>query len=183
MWITRRELLKLAAGSGLSMALGWRPRFGQASELVTKPIPSSGERVPVVGIGTRNYRGGPDSPEWGEWRATLKAFAELGGVVLDTAPSYGNSETVVGTLMAELGITDDLFIATKVDREGREAGIERMESSFEKLRTDVIDLMQGKASGPGGLGPLFQARTPRAHQRELGRDEEPVGEDQQDDRG
>jgi len=142
MKITRRDLLKLAAGTGLSMTLGWRPRFNQTVELVTKPIPSSGERVPVVGIGTRNYRGGPNSAEWSEWRATLKAFAELGGKVLDTAPSYGNSEDVVGTLMAELGITDGLFIATKVREQGREAGVDSMESSFDKLRTDVIDLMQ-----------------------------------------
>jgi aryl-alcohol dehydrogenase-like predicted oxidoreductase len=142
MKLTRRELLKLGAGSGLSLALGWRPRFALPDDLITKPIPSSGETVPVVGIGTRNYRGGQSSEEWPEWRATLKAFAELGGKVLDTAPAYGNSETVVGTLMSELGITDQLFIATKVGEEGREAGIESMESSFDKLRTEQIDLMQ-----------------------------------------
>ncbi len=62
--------------------------------------------------------------------------------MLDTAPSYGNSESVLGDLIAELGIRDGIFLATKVDRQGREAGLERMEASFDKLRTDRVDLMQ-----------------------------------------
>ena len=58
--ITRREAIKIGAGAGASMFLGWRPLAAQASELITKPIPSSGERVPVVGLGARNYRLQPD---------------------------------------------------------------------------------------------------------------------------
>lgn len=74
--------------------------------------------VPAAGIGTRNFRTGPSVNERAPFKATLQAFVELGGRVLDTAPSYGNSETVVGDLSAEFGITDDLFLVTKVDREG-----------------------------------------------------------------
>jgi aryl-alcohol dehydrogenase-like predicted oxidoreductase len=142
MRISRRELVKLWAGAGASFMLGWRPRFWQESPLIHRAIPSTGETVPAVGIGARNYRVGPSATERAPFKATLRVFAELGGKLVDTAPSYGNSETVVGDLVAELGTRDDLFLATKVDREGREAGIERMEASMRFLRTDRIDLMQ-----------------------------------------
>ncbi len=145
MKLTRRELLKLGAGAGLSLVAGWRPgRPGSSwqGELITKKIPSSGEAIPVVGIGMRDYRVGPSAEERAPYKATLRVFAQLGGKVLDTAPSYGNSESVLGDLMGELGIRDRVFLATKVDREGREAGLERMEASFAKLRADRVDLMQ-----------------------------------------
>ncbi len=142
MTLTRRELLKLGAGAGLSLAVGWRPALGRGSEPLTKPIPSSGEMVPVVGLGMRNYRVGPTPEERAPFKATLKVFAELGGKVLDTAPSYGNSESVLGDLMGELGFRDQVFVASKVDREGRDEGIARMEESFQKIKTDRIDLMQ-----------------------------------------
>ncbi len=142
MKLSRREVVKLGIGTGASLVLGWRPAFGQAPSLILRPIPSSGETVPAVGIGTRDYRVGPSTAERAPLKATLKAFAEQGGTVLDTAPSYGNAESVVGDLVAELGIRDDLFLATKVDREGRQAGLERMERSMRLLRTDSIDLIQ-----------------------------------------
>lgn len=147
MSFTRRDLLKLGGGAGLYLAIG--PRGGPdprrhrrpAPELLTRRIPSSGEEVPAVGIGTRDYRvaaGGDFAP----YKETLETFYKLGGKLLDTAPSYGNAESVLGRLLAELGIGEEVFLATKVDRVGREAGIARMEASFEKLRTDHIDLMQ-----------------------------------------
>ena len=142
MKLTRRQWLKLSAGAGLSLAVGWRPRLARTEDLIQKRIPSSGEAVPAIGIGTRNYRVGSSAAERAPYRATLQTFAELGGKLIDTAPSYGNSESVLGDLIADLGIRDRLFLATKVDREGRDAGIERMEASFQKLRTDRIDLMQ-----------------------------------------
>ncbi len=104
-------------------------------------IPSSGERVPAVGIGMRNYR-----TDWveeeGQYRRTVEVFHQMGGRVLDTAPSYGDSESNLGRILEELGIREDMFIATKVDREGREAGIERMEASLDRIGTDYVDLMQ-----------------------------------------
>jgi aryl-alcohol dehydrogenase-like predicted oxidoreductase len=74
-------------------------------------------------------------------RQTLEVFHRLGGRVLDTSPNYGNSETVLGALLPDMGIRDDVFIATKVDREDRESGAQRMESSFQRLGGN-IDLMQ-----------------------------------------
>jgi aryl-alcohol dehydrogenase-like predicted oxidoreductase len=141
MELSRREMLQLGAGAGAATFLGWRSAPGPLPDLIQRTIPSSGERVPVVGIGTRNYRAGPGE-DLGLFHAALRTFAEWGGKVIDTAPSYGNSESIVGDWVAESGLRDDLFIATKVDREGRQEGMARMEASFEALRTDRIDLMQ-----------------------------------------
>lgn len=149
MKLTRRDLLKLGAGAGAYLALGKRHAHGllrrpQAVELITKPIPSSAERIPVVGIGTRSYNTEATDVEMGQFRDTLRVFFEGGGKVIDTAAGYGRStsETVLGDLVSELGFQDQVFWATKVDREGEAEGIERMEESFEKLHADVIDLMQ-----------------------------------------
>lgn len=143
MKFTRREAIKIGAGAGASLLLGCRPLPAQASELITKPIPSSGERVPVVGLGARNYRVGEGwAPDTTEFRRTLQTFHQLGGRVLDTSPNYGASETIVGDLLADLGIHDDLWVATKVDREDRESGIARMEGSLERMHTDHFELMQ-----------------------------------------
>lgn len=147
MKLSRRELLKLSAGGTALLALGgklaWASKAGPGtSALIRHAIPSSGEKIPAIGIGMRNYR-----TEWaengiGEYRRTIEVFHELGGRVLDTAPSYGDSESVLGGILGKLGIRDDLFIATKVDREGRETGIERMQDSLDKIGTDHVDLMQ-----------------------------------------
>lgn len=145
MKLSRRELLKLSAGGAALLTLGGRLAWAgspEESELIRHTIPSSGEKLPAIGVGMRNYR-----TEWaenglGEYRRTIEVFHELGGRVLDTAPSYGDSESVLGGILDDLGIRDDLFIATKVDREGREAGIERMEASLDKIGTDHVELMQ-----------------------------------------
>ncbi|MDH3495369.1 MAG: aldo/keto reductase [Gemmatimonadota bacterium] len=141
MILSRRAVLELSAGAGLALTLGVRRLRAQARGLITRAIPSSGERLPVVGIGTREYRTGAGI-DTAPLRATLQAFAQAGGTVVDTAPSYGNAETALGELVTDLDLRDRLFLATKVDREGRDVGVERMNASFEKLRTDRIDLMQ-----------------------------------------
>lgn len=142
MKFTRREFLEMGAGAGLLALAGWpRLRTGE-SDLITKPIPSSGEAVPVVGLGTRDFRVDLSSGDLGPYRETLRALAAGGGKVVDTAPSYGNAESVLGKLIGDLGLRDRLFLATKVDRGDREAGIERMEGSLRKLGTDHLDLVQ-----------------------------------------
>lgn len=147
---TRREWLGLGAGAGAGLALGvWTPwNRGpvapppRAGQLRTRAIPSSGEELPVVGIGMRNYRTAWAEDGIDRYRRTLRVFHRLGGQVLDTAPSYGDSESVLGQILEDLGIRDDLFIATKVDRAGRQPGIRRMEGSFRRIGVDGIDLMQ-----------------------------------------
>lgn len=139
--LTKRELLKLSLAGAPLLAAGVHAGTDKRS-LLQKPIHSSGEMVPVIGIGTNRYGVGASEAERAPLRATLQKFAELGGKVIDTAPGYGASEEVLGQLVAELGIASQLFMATKVDREGRETGIERMRDSLRKLRMPSVDLMQ-----------------------------------------
>jgi len=138
MTLTRRDLLKLGALAGAGALSGGAH---SATELITRAIPSSGERIPVVGIGTNRYRTGSDA-DIAPLRETLKTFAAAGGKLIDTAPIYGSSEVVLGELIAGLGLRKQLFLATKVYARGREAGIEEMNDSFKRLQTDRIDLIQ-----------------------------------------
>ncbi|MFV1988139.1 MAG: aldo/keto reductase [Gemmatimonadota bacterium] len=146
MRLTRRDMVKLGASAGAYLALG--PRVTKAEwpqdSPVTKPIPSSGEEIPIVGLGTRDYKTGASAEVMTQFRETLIAFVDHGGTVIDTAAGYGRgtSETVLGTLLAEQGRGDDVFWATKVDREGKAEGAARMEASFDKLQREQIDLMQ-----------------------------------------
>ncbi len=147
MTLSRRNLVKIGASASAAVALGVRPGFGRGPrgplELTTRPIPSTGERIPVVGIGTaRRYDVGTSAAERDPLRETLSVFRELGGTLIDTAPSYGNAETVVGDLVAELGIREELFFATKVRKEGRDEGLAEIERSFGLLKTDTFDLLQ-----------------------------------------
>ncbi len=147
--LNRREMLKLTASASAAAALGLRlgggptPALARLSALRTRPIPSSGEEIPVVGIGTaRRYDVESAQEALTPLREVLATFSEMGGQVVDTAPSYGRAEIVVGELVDAIGNRDDLFLATKVRVEGRKAGIEQMEESFRRLHTDRIDLMQ-----------------------------------------
>ncbi len=140
MKITRREIIRL--GTGAVMLGGLGPLLASPGPMLKTRIPSSGQEVPSVGMGTVRFRGEPGSPEVQRVGETLAAFHSQGGRLLDTSPNYGNSEDVLGRLMREQGIRDEMFVATKVDREEHEAGKRRMESSFELLGGDQIDLMQ-----------------------------------------
>ena len=148
MTLSRRDLLKIGAGASAAMALGVRPGLGRdrrhpPGPLILRPIPSTGEKIPVVGIGTsRRYDVGASAAERDPLRETLSVFRELGGTLIDTAPSYGNAEVVVGDLVSELRIRDELFFATKVRKEGQEAGRAEIAGSFERLRTDRFELLQ-----------------------------------------
>lgn len=138
----RREFLKLLGVSGLSLAM---PLPGTAKEMlpILKPIPSSGEKLPVIGLGTsRVFEVGPGDFEREGPREVLQALAAQPNSMMDTSPMYGSAETVVGDLVAELGVRDRLFFATKVWTEGREQGIAQMQESMRRLRTGQLDLIQ-----------------------------------------
>ena len=137
----RRDFLKITAGTALAAGGGWGALMADSHGLIEVTIPSSGRKVPAVGIGTVSFRGAPGTAEMAPFRETLEVFHRLGGRLLDTSPNYGNSEQVLGHLLPELGLREDVFMATKVDREERAAGIERMEGSVERLGPP-IDLMQ-----------------------------------------
>src|SRR5689334_13200449 len=106
----------------------------------TRPIPSSGERLPVIGLGTwQAFDVDPSEAERAPLAQVLRAFADAGGSLVDTSPMYGRSEAVVGDLAQSLGLRNQLFLATKVWTSGRDAGIRQMEDSFRLLRTERID--------------------------------------------
>lgn len=143
MILTRREMLKLTAGAGAALVLGPTPAFPRQGELIKRTIHSTGEEIPVVGLGTaRTFNRGTSEDELAPLREVLSAFHEMGGRVLDTAPGYRNSETVSGILANDLGITHELFMATKVAAQDRDRGIEQMDNSFDLLDRSVMDLMQ-----------------------------------------
>lgn len=119
------------------------PEAPAAQPLLQRPIPRSGEMLPVVGLGTwQTFDVGPNAPQRAELKEVLRELAALGGRVVDSSPMYGQSERVVGDLVSELGNRDRLFFATKVWTSGRDAGIRQMEESFRLMRTQVMDLMQ-----------------------------------------
>jgi diketogulonate reductase-like aldo/keto reductase len=114
-----------------------------APSILLRPIPSSAEEIPAVGLGTwRAFNVGASAAERAPLEDVLQRFVELGGRVVDSSPMYGAAESVVGGLAADLAITDKLFLATKVWTSGREAGVTQMEQSLQRLRTRRLDLMQ-----------------------------------------
>ena len=145
--IDRRESLRrigigvagLVAGASSDRVSAQRP----APSIVRRAIPSTGEMLPVIGIGTwQTFDVGRGTTERAPLEAVLSAFIELGGRVLDSSPMYGASEEVAGDLIAKLGERSKLFIATKVWTSGKARGIAQMEDSMRKLRAVPIDLMQ-----------------------------------------
>ena len=143
MIILRRQLLQYGAGASLIAATGhWRPLLAETKTRIMTSIPSTGEQLPAVGIGTRDFRSNANADDMQRFRQTLEVFHASGGRVIDTSPNYGESETVIGSLLRDIGIRDDMFMATKVDREDQQQGVERMNRSFELLGGDQIDLMQ-----------------------------------------
>lgn len=142
MGYTRRRFISSALAAGSLTALGPAGRAA-ADDIITKAIPSSGERIPVIGLGTNRYGVGDSAEARAPLEQALAAFADLGGTVIDTAPMYRSSESVLGDLIRDLGIRDELFIATKADEaEGGSATRAQMQRSRDRLHTDRFELMQ-----------------------------------------
>jgi aryl-alcohol dehydrogenase-like predicted oxidoreductase len=142
MGVTRREFVQL--GMAAAMTASALP-VGAAKELplITRAIPSTGEKLPVVGLGTNRY-GVTAAADLAARREVLRRLPELGGSVVDTASGYGRSEEVIGELMSELRNRDRLWLATKVTAgDGAAAeGRTMLDQSFRRLRTDRIQLVQ-----------------------------------------
>jgi diketogulonate reductase-like aldo/keto reductase len=114
-----------------------------AASILERRIPSSGETIPAIGLGTwRTFDVGRGADERAPLTEVLRRFVELGGRVVDSSPMYGAAESVVGDLAGELGVGDRLFLATKVWTSGRQAGVAQMEESRRRLRARRVDLMQ-----------------------------------------
>jgi aryl-alcohol dehydrogenase-like predicted oxidoreductase len=163
--VSRREWLRIAAGAGAG--LGLNPRFLdalQSQAIITRAIPSTGERLPAVGLGGANtFSQVARAEDFDAVRGVLRALVDEGGSVFDTAAGYGASEEVSGRVADELGIADRIFWATKVNVAGRggtpadpAAVRAQLERSFTRLRIPVIDAIQVHNMGdpPTQLGIL-----------------------------
>ena len=112
-------------------------------EVVTRAIPSTGEKLPVIGLGTWQVFDVELAEEkLAPLEEVLRIFHEMGGKVIDSSPMYGKSESVAGELIAKLKLRPELFIATKVWTTGKEKGVAQMEDSERKLKAKPLDLMQ-----------------------------------------
>jgi aryl-alcohol dehydrogenase-like predicted oxidoreductase len=144
--VSRRTVVVSGLAGGVTLALG-SPLAAAATKasslpLITKTIPSSGEKLPVVGIGTNQYSV-TASDEIAARREVLEHLPLLGGKVVDTAWRYGDSEIVIGNLVKQLGNRDKLFIATKTPTPGEgPAGAAALELGFTRLQMQKIDLLQ-----------------------------------------
>lgn len=112
--------------------------------MLDRPIPSSGERLPAVGLGTWRAFDPPKITDatLAPIEGAIATFFKAGGRVIDTSPMYGSAQAIAGRLTLKLGVNRDLFIATKVWTTGRDAGIRQMEESMRLLGRTEIDLMQ-----------------------------------------
>ncbi len=137
---SRRSFLQLGLLSGTAALLPWRVHGADESALITKPIPSSGEHIPVIGLGTNQFGRTP----YEDVRAILQRMQQLGGTVIDTAALYGESETQIGKALGELHLTKLMFIATKLNAPGGPrgdgvGGLASFERSMQRLQK--IDLL------------------------------------------
>ncbi len=115
----------------------------QSAKMLTRPIPSTGEAMPVIGVGTwQAFDIGDDATEFEQRRQVLEILFQAGGRMIDSSPMYGRAEAVTGRLLTAMGARDTAFIATKVWTSGAAAGIAQMQASADQMQTKVIDLMQ-----------------------------------------
>jgi aryl-alcohol dehydrogenase-like predicted oxidoreductase len=137
---SRRQVIQAGVAAGVAMAAG--PTFAAAASPITKAIPSTGEKLPVVGVGTNDF-GVSDATALADRKRVLEAMPGLGGKVIDTAAGYGASEEVIGRLLADLGNRDKFFLATKTPLGGDISGGKAvLDNSFRRLQVSKIDLLQ-----------------------------------------
>jgi aryl-alcohol dehydrogenase-like predicted oxidoreductase len=142
--LTRAQFLKLAGGAALALAGGVNlPAHASGGKMLARAIPSSGEKLPIIGCGTsRVFDVSIGSSDYQRLPGVLQALYEAGGSVIDTSPMYGKAEAVTGELFKTSASRSKAFVATKVWTNGREDGISQMQKSMQLLQTDKIDLMQ-----------------------------------------
>lgn len=142
--MNRRESCALLGGAAIA-ALPGLALAAPAEQAVmsTRKVPSSGESLPVIGMGSSDTFDVGETPgERGPLGEVLQALVAGGGRIIDTSPMYGRAETVLGDLVAGLGLRPKLWIATKVWTRGREAGAAQVAESMRRLRTDRLELLQ-----------------------------------------
>lgn len=139
---SRRRCLRIL-GAGIAALTVTHPEESSATGAILRKIPKSGERLPVIGLGTYDaFDIGNNASDRDAAKEVLKRFVELGGAIVDSSPMYGRAESIVGELSTELNVNSKLWIATKVWTSGRESGIAQMNDSLHKMRREKIELMQ-----------------------------------------
>jgi diketogulonate reductase-like aldo/keto reductase len=144
--VTRRDVVRMIAGGTAAtiLPIGSSPlaAASESSVMMTRAIPSSGEKIPVIGLGTwQTFDVGEAADERQPLTEVLSLFAKGGGRVIDSSPMYGRSEEVIGQLVSQLKL-ENMFLATKVWTRGKQPGIDSMERSLARLATKRVDLMQ-----------------------------------------
>jgi len=140
---SRRQFLQISAAASLLYSLA--PGFARAAEstVIKKTIPSSGESLSVIGLGTsRTFDVDSDNAVTSPLMEVMQAFFDNQGQLIDSSPMYGSAEAVTGTLVGQAKNKQGIFTATKVWTNGKQEGIEQMERSMQRLGVDQIDLMQ-----------------------------------------
>lgn len=146
----RRQFLGATATAALTAMINPANAFNATSAVApkgtvaTRKIPSTGEQVPVIGLGTSgSFEIDASAAERDPRREVLRRFFAAGASLIDTSPSYSTAESVIGDLLADLGMRDKAFLATKLSGvKGREAGLEQFNASLKRLRTDKVELLQ-----------------------------------------
>lgn len=146
--MSRRRAARMIAQGAAGLLLAQLASGAESTKtrpltMLNRMIPSSGESLPVIGLGTwQVFDVGPTPAERQPLEEVLALFSRLGGRVVDTSPMYGRAEQVIGEIATKLGLQAALFLATKVWTTGQQQGIESMEKSLAKLQVSKIDLMQ-----------------------------------------
>lgn len=144
--LSRRTFLATVSSTALAASLLPPARAGSAAPaaLAMRAIPSTGEKLPIVGMGTSgSFEVQDPSPEYDALREVLKIFFAGGGTVIDTAPTYSVAEDVLGALLAEASLRPKAWLATKLSGvRGREAGLAQFNHTLGRLKTDKVELLQ-----------------------------------------
>ncbi len=139
----RRTLIKGLMAMGLSGPWVSSALFASVDQKIQKAIPSSGERIPVIGLGTsRTFDALGHPVQIQQLQAVLQSFFSYGGAMIDSSPMYGTSQDVIGSLLEQVKSKDNLFAATKVWTTGQDDGIVQIEESRQLWGIDRFDLMQ-----------------------------------------
>jgi aryl-alcohol dehydrogenase-like predicted oxidoreductase len=161
--ISRRVAVQVGLAAAMGLALR-KPAWAETAAtspaqlpLITKPIPSTGEKLPAIGLGTDQFRNDARAAI----QAEIQLMEQMGGTVIDTAAAYGDSESIIGDVLAALNIRSRMFIATKLtanEANGSTAGAKQsFERSLTRLKTQRIDLLQvHNLEGVEALIPLMQ---------------------------
>jgi aryl-alcohol dehydrogenase-like predicted oxidoreductase len=141
--LSRRSVLQAGVAAGVAASLPGLPAWAAAPAPILRAIPSSGEKLPVIGVGTNAF-GVNDAAERAALKDVLRELPAQGGKLIDTAFGYGTSEVVIGELLKELGNRDKVFLATKTPLQGQDisGGKAVLDQSFKRLQVETLDLLQ-----------------------------------------